>query len=669
MQKINIEDLCSYQFLSNLRISPDKKHAAFVAHQSNQEKNGYDSAIWTINLEDRSLLQLTAMKDEKNFIWLEDGKTILFSSNRERSGDKKPKPGEAAADFFSISLNGGEARKAFTLPLTVSRLEQIRDGRYLVCAWFDNYLPDLTGMSDHEKQDALKAYEEEQDYMVMDELPFWRDGSGYTNKKRSRLYLYDQENGALEPLTGPLYEVNDWKLNPEHTQVLFTGYQFENWETEHCELAVIDLESKEKTVLIPEGERDIQSIGFTGKDILFTATFGKRFGCNENCCFYLMDPATKEITQISDPDFSIHNSVGSDNRYGGGTQFLVSENGASFIITERYWSRICRMDRSGSCTMLSKPEGSVDCFDQSGELILFIGMRGDRLEEVYQLDPTSGEETQLTHFNTAVLADKEVVTPKYLPFTNQDGIEIDGWVIEPAGYDPSRSYPAILDIHGGPKTVYGTVFFHEMQVWASMGYFVLFCNPRGGDGRGNEFADIRGKYGMVDYDDIMEFVDHVLAGYSQIDPKRLGVTGGSYGGFMTNWIIGHTSRFAAAASQRSISNWISMEGASDIGPRFGLDQSGGDAWDHPEEAWLHSPLKYADQCTTPTLFIHSDQDYRCWMAEALQMFSALKTHHVPARICLFKGECHELSRSGKPKHRIRRLKEISQWFEKYCGKR
>lgn len=141
--------------------------------------------------------------------------------------------------------------------------------------------------------------------------------------------------------------------------------------------------------------------------------------------------------------------------------------------------------------------------------------------------------------------------------------EVEGWVLLPKDFDPSKSYPAVLDIHGGPKTVYGPVFYHEMQLWANRGYFVFFCNPIGSDGRGNRFADIRGHYGETDYRNLMDFTDAVLARYPQIDRKRLAVTGGSYGGFMTNWIIGHTDRFACAASQRSISNWLSFYGVSD----------------------------------------------------------------------------------------------------------
>ena len=198
-----------------------------------------------------------------------------------------------------------------------------------------------------------------------------------------------------------------------------------------------------------------------------------------------------------------------------------------------------------------------------------------------------------------------------------------------------------------------------------MGYFVFFCNPRGSEGKGNAFADIRGIYGTIDYEDIMKFTDIVLEKYTNIDKSRVGVTGGSYGGFMVNWIIGHTDRFKCAASQRSISNWIDDFGTTDIGYYFNPDELGGDVCSGFDKLWEQSPLKYANNAKTPTLFIHSEEDYRCYQTQAFQMFTALKYYGVESRICLFKGENHELSRSGKPKHRVRRLKEITDWFEKY----
>ncbi|MBR5806610.1 MAG: S9 family peptidase [Oscillospiraceae bacterium] len=289
-------------------------------------------------------------------------------------------------------------------------------------------------------------------------------------------------------------------------------------------------------------------------------------------------------------------------------------------------------------------------------------MRDNKLQELYSYK--NGVEEKLTSFNDAVYEDVSTVVPDYFTYEN-DGVELDGWVLKPVDFDENKKYPAIFDIHGGPKTVFGDVIYHEMQVWANMGYFVFFTNPRGGDGRGNEFADIRGRYGKEDYSDLMKFTDVVLEKYPQIDKEKVGVTGGSYGGFMTNWIIGHTDRFAAAASQRSISNWVSMAYISDIGYYFAEDQVASTPWTDMDLMWEQSPLKYADKVVTPTLFIHSDEDYRCPIAEGWQMFSALKYHGIESRLCMFKGENHELSRGGKPLHRQRRLDEITDWFEKY----
>jgi dipeptidyl aminopeptidase/acylaminoacyl peptidase len=213
--------------------------------------------------------------------------------------------------------------------------------------------------------------------------------------------------------------------------------------------------------------------------------------------------------------------------------------------------------------------------------------------------------------------------------------------------------------------VYGTVLFHEMQYWAQNGYAVVFCNPTGSDGGGNKFADIRGRYGETDYRDIMAFVDTALKSFDFLDEARMGVTGGSYGGFMTNWIIGHTDRFRCAVTQRSIANWISFSNMSDIGDFFGGDQVGSTCWKDIEQMWRQSPLKYADRVKTPTLVLHSDNDYRCPVAEGIQMFYALRQNGVPTRLCVFHGENHELSRSGKPKNRVRRLKEITCWMDKY----
>jgi len=200
-----------------------------------------------------------------------------------------------------------------------------------------------------------------------------------------------------------------------------------------------------------------------------------------------------------------------------------------------------------------------------------------------------------------------------------------------------------------------------MQSFAAAGYFVFFCNPHGSSNYGRQYMDLDNKYGTIDYNDLMAFTDAVLKAYPSIDPNRLGVTGGSYGGYMTNWIIGQTGRFRAAASIVSISNWVSMFGCTDI-PFFVTDGQGGTPWDGMENLWEHSPLKYSGSVSTPTLFLQNQEDYRCPVEQAEQMFTALLMRDVPTRMVLF----HKASHGNiTPLQRKRRLSEIVAWFDKY----
>ena len=198
---------------------------------------------------------------------------------------------------------------------------------------------------------------------------------------------------------------------------------------------------------------------------------------------------------------------------------------------------------------------------------------------------------------------------------------------------------------------------------------MICLNPRGSDGYSEKFADIRGKYGTRDYDDLMEGLDHVLKKFPQIDGDRLAIAGGSYGGFMTNWAIGHTTRFRAAVTDRSIASWISFWGTSDIGPHFTEDQVGGDPWDSEEKLLNDSPLRYVPNVETPLMLVHSMEDYRCWMVEGLEFFTALKKHGKEAELVLFPGENHDLSRVGKPKHRVARLRHYIRWFDEHLKRK
>jgi dipeptidyl aminopeptidase/acylaminoacyl peptidase len=299
-----------------------------------------------------------------------------------------------------------------------------------------------------------------------------------------------------------------------------------------------------------------------------------------------------------------------------------------------------------------------------GGTLLAVELRPGRLQELYLAEGKTS--ACLTSLNDHALRDRAISDAVPFTATSPDGTQVDAWLFPPVGLDPSAKVPVVLSIHGGPRTASSEIFFHEFQMLAGKGYAVLVSNPRGSSGRGNEFADIRGKYGTVDYDDLMAVVDEALARFPSLDRDRLAVAGGSYGGFMTNWIIGHTDRFRAAVSERSISNWIQKFCSTDIGYYFNHDQIGETPWsDGGEKLWWHSPLRYADRAKTPTLFIHSEQDYRCTLAEGIQMFTALRYHGVETRLVMFREENHELSRSGKPKHRIRRLEEIVAWYERH----
>ena len=268
--------------------------------------------------------------------------------------------------------------------------------------------------------------------------------------------------------------------------------------------------------------------------------------------------------------------------------------------------------------------------------------------------------------NAELLAGLQVAMPEELTFTSADGTEIQGWLLKPAGFDPKRTYPLCLEIHGGPRAQYGATFFHEFQMLAAQGYVVLYTNPRGSQGYGEKFAAaITGAWGELDYQDIMATVDAVLErGF--IDPKKMAVMGGSYGGYMTNWIVGHTDRFACGITMRCVSNLISMEGTSDFGYEC-RREFGAHAWEDPERLWKMSPAAYAKNVRTPLLIIHGEGDLRCAVEQGEQMYRFLKEQKLETELLIFPEENHDLSRGGRPDRRVLRLEHMLRWLKKYLG--
>ena len=662
MEPVQIKDFLNYKYLSDVKYAPDGKRAAFVVSNCNEDENCYESRLW---LYDGTFRQLTDLGKEARYCW-EDENAILFPAVRSAEEKKRAEKKEQFTSFYRLDLRGGEAIHAFTLPFSALWIKRLPNGSYAVLGSIDANVPDYYCMCKEEREKIEKDYADDADYEVFDELPYRMNGGGIVNKSRTALFLVSAEAKEVKRVTDPFFSVDS--IETIGDLVYFLGDRYEaRRDLTHPKLYAMDGATGESHLLNAYAGLYVDSIKAVGERLIMTATEGKDIGLNENVDFYLVDRETGELSMLFENTESLWNSVGSDVRHGGGEN-MIGANGRLYYITTRCESsHLYALDMQGNNVPVSTEIGSIDAIaiHPDNDEALFISLYEGSLQELYTKNLKTGELKKLSHFNDGAFKDKYVA--KCEPVSAEsEGWKIEGWVLKPKDYDPEKKYPAVFDIHGGPKTVYGTVFYHEMQVWASLGYFVFFCNPKGSDGRGDAFADIMGHYGETDYKNLMDFADEVLRRYPAIDPNRVCETGGSYGGFMTNWIIGHTDRFCACASQRSISNWLSFNGISDIGYYFVGDQNHADFYTDHAKLWEHSPLKYAKNVKTPTLFIHSDEDYRCPLDQGLQMYAALVDRGVPARLCLFHGENHELSRSGKPKHRIRRLTEITNWFEKYA---
>lgn len=660
-KRININDFIDFASLSNVQYAPNGEHIAFVVSRGNEINDGYDRDIYIAR--DKKVRQLTSYHQESIYLW-EDNDHLLFVNMRDDQDQQAVEKGEERTSFYRINIHGGEAIKAFSIPLQVTSMKKLDATRFVCSVTYDLQYSGMYNINKEEKQQRLDKKKDMMDYEVFDEVPFYGNGSGYTNKQRNSLFLFDSKTCELTRITDELFSLSNYEISCDGSVIYYVGERYKACPINKEGIFSYHIKTGETKTLLHAETYAIHKALPWGRNLLVFASDQKTYGLNENAKFYLYDKVKQDLVLFANYEDAIGSSVGSDVRYGGGRSIKVYGDDVYFITTLFNRSALYRLDTTGAIQAVYDVEGSMDEFDIAQDQILFVGLYDMRLQELYQYDITHHQRHQITTFNEHYFMTREI--RPCVPCNIQQGdMTLYGWVLEPRNYDANTSYPAILVIHGGPKTVYGEVYYHEMQVWANLGYFVFFMNPRGGDGRGNSFADIRGKYGTIDYDDIMKFCDQVCEMYPSIDANRIGVTGGSYGGFMTNWIIGHTDRFKAAVSQRSIANWISFANTSDIGNYFAKDQQGGDVYESPTVLWDHSPVKYAKDCVTPTLFIHSDEDYRCPLSQGLEMYSALVNNGVEARFCMFRGENHELSRSGKPKHRVKRLEEITAWMDAY----
>lgn len=654
LKPIAVDDFCAVRSLANVTFSPAGTSACFTVSRAKKEKNCYESRLYL--LKDGALRPLTGGGKESSFCYLDEN-TVLFAADRE--GEKEP---SLSSRYYKIALDGGEAELAYAFPIPVSQVFPLPGGDLLVTG---STFPGFENLYTGDKKLArayLAERKENEDYEVVTQLPWWWNGGTYTRGAYESLFYYDAKKKSLTRLTAAGLSVSDVQLTEDRKTVYYSLLDVSVPRPAYfggADLYRMELSSRREEA-VAQSRPDFNIAAYAlGKSFLLLLAADGKYGMNTDVDFYTLDYETLAVSPCAVYGESIGSSVGSDIRHGGGRTMKMDGDVLYFISTRFDSAGLYKLE-NGVVSPVTERGGSVDCFDRCGGKMLLCALWDMRAQELY--DETGA---RITHLNDAALRGKYVARPETLTFTAEDH-EVHGFVLKPMNFEPGEKYPVILDVHGGPKTVYGPVFYHEMQYWAGRGYFVIFCNPTGSDGRG-AFMDIRGKYGTVDFDDLMAFCDAALTAYPEMDSDNFFETGGSYGGFMTNWIIGHTDRFRACASQRSISNWTSFYGVSDIGPDFSEDQCGASLWPDAEKFWQHSPMKYADKVKTPTLFIHSLEDYRCPVDQGYQMYSALAAHGVESRLVLFRGENHELSRSGKPKHRLRRLNEITSWFDAHRG--
>ncbi len=660
-KRIEIDHFKNFKFLSNVKVSHDNK-IAFLVKQACMEENGYHSNLYLI--QNGQPVALTASNDVNSFYWLND--SIVFPALRRRKDRDYKSKGFPLTVLQQLVPGMGEAQEFLRLPYNVTGIYFINKSDFLFTATYNPYIEQIMAENGGATEAAAAAIKAESDYHVFDELPFWSNGVGVVNKQRNRLYHY--KDGNVTPVVDEFTTVSQCVRipNTENFIVLSKRYKMEIPN----DLYLFHASDNRMKNISFEKNYSHQNFAVVNEHTLFLqGTDRKKYGIGENGAFYLYDFESGKKTLIDQSYlYSARSSVGTDVSLGtpGNIAWVYDgKDKVAFLQTLDDSSYILQCSISGkTVSHVTAEKGKVLEFVPYKDHFLAICMRGDDGAELYEVS-LDGKETALTSLNKRLSEEYAISTPEEITFVNENGVEIKGWYIKPIGFEEGKKYPTILDVHGGPKTVYGTIFFHEMQYWANEGYGVIFCNPTGSDGKGNDFAELRGLYGDIDVRDVEKFVDVCLEKCPWIDADRLGMTGGSYGGWMANWFAGNTDRFKAIASQRSISNWISKNNTTDIGYYGDQDSVASNPWDSHEKIWKQSPLKYANKAKTPTLFINSNEDYRCWMAEGLQMFYALRYFGVPTRMCLFKGENHELSRSGKPIHRVRRLREITQWMDKY----
>ena len=665
---INTEDLFKIKFLDSPYISPDGKKIAFTYKWADVKKNKYFSNIYIFDIDKNTAVQFTrGEQSDRRPKWSPDMKSLAFISNR---GGKNA--------LWLMPVDGGEPYAITEVDGGFSFFNWSPDGKSIVYSFKPKNNKEKEEKEDKDREKKEKK-EDKPEYYVIDSIMYKADGQGVTGNGKYHIYTIDIEKREVKQLTdGDLHDVNP-VFSPDGKFIAFSSNRSQDIidDPENDDIFKINLETGELQQVTEErGCRSGINWSPDGKEIVFLGNQTDiGLGWVRNLYPTIVSSEGGKDKNLSrDFDYTASNKIVGDLQefsFGPSSCPQFFDDGKKIA----YQASV-----KGACELYYVPlEGGVPQkilggkrdiasfhIDREGQNIALI--MGDMTHpyELYHLkkENTEWKLNKLTDFNDFIQEEIHITEPEDIWFENSDGVLIHGWLIKPPGFEENKKYPLVMQIHGGPHVLYGYTFFHEMHLLASKGYCVLYTNPRGSQGYGEKFAEaIRPHWGIPDNRDQLEFLDHIVSrGF--IEENRIYLAGGSYGGYMTVLLISETDRFKAAAAQRSVTNLTSLFGMSDFGYCFRF-AVGGVPWEVPELYNKYSPLYNVKNINTPLLIIHSEQDYRAPIAEADQLFTAMKFLKKDVQYLRFTRESHGLSRCGKPENRKTRLNFIVEWFEKH----
>lgn len=634
-QRFKEEDLTLFTSFSNLTLSPSGEFVAFNVVKPDLSSNSYTSYVQVMNVRDKTVKAVTKGPLDLAPAWISDSELIYISKTSLSS----------ATELKLLNLNGGE-------PRTISRFEkQIQEVKHLRGRFISYLMPETS--------------DEVPEAIVTDRIPIWFNGVGFIYNAKRTLHVMNIDSGHDERLTPDTMNVITYSPS-KHGNKIAIASEYSELKPMLADIYLLDVDKNELNK-VNETPLLVESLTWSDDEkYLVIAGHAMERGYATHSQVLILDTASKSIKSLTkNLDRGVSRRVYYDLRgpFSAPLTPIVSGNFIYFTLSDGGAQNLYRINiNSGSVEKVVTGDFVIEEFDVRGDLIAYIKTTDVLPAEVYLM--VKDREERLTDFNMHIIRKYEVIKPERFIFKASDGVEVEGWVIKPANFKAGVKYPAIVNIHGGPKSKFGYAFMFEHQLYASKGYVVIYLNPRGSDGYTQEFADIRCHYGERDYLDIIEGVKYLVSAKDYIDPQRLGVTGISYGGFMTNWIITQTDMFKAAISQNGISDWIAEFGTTDIGYHFVPDQICGDPINGREVLISKSPLFHVARIKTPLLILHSLNDYRCYVDQALQLYTLLKYLNKETQLALFKEGEHAFGWTGKPLSRIRRLKVMLNFFNK-----